>query len=185
MQGRDVRHGGAAVATVRAGGALAGPDLDAARELDRQGVAAFQAGHFENALAFFGESRRLGGPPSEIWNSARCLENLDRTEDALHAIETYLSQRGVLGEDRALAEREVEKLQTLPAPVTILSTPGGASVALDGEPLTGVTPLSVDVPPGAHTVLLRRSGYDAHAIAIVARPGTIVLVEFELVKTRK
>src|SRR5258706_16315894 len=63
-------------------GALGGSDLDAARELDQQGVRAFAAGRFREAIHFFEEARRLGGPASELWNIARCHERLDEPEES-------------------------------------------------------------------------------------------------------
>jgi hypothetical protein len=51
----------------------------------------------------------------------------------------------------ALAKKGIQQL-------SVLSTPSGATVAIDGNPL-GVTPLTVELPPGAHTALLSLRGY--------------------------
>src|ERR1700736_4580579 len=70
------------------GGSIKGSDLDAARELDQQGVRAFAAGRYREAIHFFYEARRLGGPPTELWNIARCHERLDEGEESAKAIES-------------------------------------------------------------------------------------------------
>jgi len=45
--------------------------------------------------------------------------------------------------------------------VHIETTPPGATVFIDGKPQPGVTPLDVDVPPGAHTVSFKLDKYDS------------------------
>jgi outer membrane receptor for ferrienterochelin and colicins len=41
----------------------------------------------------------------------------------------------------------------------VATTPEGASVEVDGQPVPGATPLAVTLPAGAHHVRLRRAGY--------------------------
>jgi serine/threonine-protein kinase len=49
---------------------------------------------------------------------------------------------------------------TGPQAVTIISSPGGATVAMDGRSETScTTPCSIDAPPGRHTVALTLPGY--------------------------
>jgi hypothetical protein len=73
---------------------------------------------------------------------------------------------GSLGE--ALAKKGIQQ-------VTILSTPSGATAAIDGNPL-GVTPLTVELKPGAHVALLTLRGFsDAQTRFTLAAPTPLDL----------
>src|ERR1700744_293062 len=58
------------------------PTVDAARELDQQGVRSFRAGRYADAIDYFRAAYRLGGPSSELWNIVRCREGMDDAEGA-------------------------------------------------------------------------------------------------------
>src|ERR1700733_14237479 len=77
------------------------PDLDAARELDQQGVAPFRGGRYSDAIRYFRSAYRLGAPSSELWNVARSRERMDDAETAAGAIEQYLGQQDLGPQDRA------------------------------------------------------------------------------------
>jgi hypothetical protein len=160
-------------------------DLDGARALDHQGVLAFQAGRLRDALRLFREARRLGGPPSELWNAARCHERLDEPEDAANAVDEYLAQTALSPDERAEAERERERLTGRPSMLNAITLPAGAALLLDGQPVVGLTPIAIDLPAGAHTLVMKRDGYQAKTIQLQARYGRAVIVEIELVKAGK
>jgi len=166
-------------------GALAGHDLDAARELDQQGVRAFAAGRYREAIHFFQEARRLGGPASELWNIARCYERLDEPEESARAIESYLAEPSLGTDERSDAQRELERLKTRPSTLIAVTAPAGASVAIDGQPAAGATPISIELAAGSHTVLLKHDGYKPHTVKVDARYGRGVILEIELVKGSK
>src|SRR5437763_266058 len=48
-----------------------------ARALDQQGVRAYREERYKDAIRYFEEALRLGGPPSERWNIAKCHVRLD------------------------------------------------------------------------------------------------------------
>ena len=48
--------------------------------------------------------------------------------------------------------------------IKLKTDPGGAAVFLDGDKVQGVTPLSLDVMGGAHTVRLKLEGYDEKTV---------------------
>ena len=156
------------------------PDLAAARELDQAGVRAFREGRWSDALRYFRASYRMGGPPSEIWNVARCQERLDDPEAAGAAIDRYLALADLTAQDRAEAEREVRALRARASTLTITTRPAGALVAIDGRPATGPTPLSVEVPPGLHTIAVHRDGYATARRPLEARYGRAIIVSLEL-----
>src|SRR5260370_13765526 len=51
--------------------------VDAARELDQEGVRVFRERRYADAIRYFRAAYVLGGPPSELWNIAKCKERMD------------------------------------------------------------------------------------------------------------
>jgi hypothetical protein len=165
-------------------GSLKGSDLDAARELDQEGVRAFAAGRYREAIHFFNEARRLGGPATELWNIARCHDRLDEPEESAKAIEAYLAE--TIGTDeRTDAQRELERLKMRSSTLVAITAPPGAAVTIDGQPASGATPLSAELPAGSHTVAFKRDGYAPKTVRVDARFGRGVILEIELVKGAK
>jgi hypothetical protein len=165
--------------------ARATPNIEAARELDQQGVRAFREGHFEDSIRYFRAAYRIGGPPSELWNIARCRERLDDAEGAAKAIEEYLSLRGLSAQDRAEAERDAAALRARPSILTVTTRPAGATVTIDGNRVVGPTPVSIDVRPGSHTIAVRRDGYASETQPFEARFGRAVIVSLDLARADK
>jgi hypothetical protein len=163
----------------------AAPNLDAARALDAQGIIAFERGAFRDAIQLFREARRLGGPASELWNEARCHERVDEIEEAESVIEDYLRQSELTKDERADAERELSQIRARPSLLTVTTAPPGAAAFLDGRPLAQATPLTVWMPPGQHTLVVRRAGFADEKEDLVARFGRAVIVEIDLAKATR
>jgi PEGA domain/Tetratricopeptide repeat len=161
------------------GAAASADDLERARALDQQGVRAFREGRYNDAIRYFSEALKLGGPSSERWNVARCYVKLDQPEAATEALERYLARGDLSTDDRTGARRELEELAHRRSTVTIASSPTGAFVAVDGKRV-GKTPTSVDVPAGEHTVAVQREGYPPHLERVVARYGRAIIVDARL-----
>jgi hypothetical protein len=157
-------------------------DLDAARELDQEGVRAFRDARFSDAIRYFVAAYRLGGPSSELWNVARCREHMDDPEGAATALEQYLAQRDLSTQDRVEAEHEAQWLRTRPSMLTVTTTPSGAVVTLDGRQTVGPTPVSLEIRPGAHTLVVRRDGFAIERRPLEARFGRAVIVSLELAR---
>jgi hypothetical protein len=154
-------------------------NVPAARELDQQGVRAFREGRYNDAAMYFRESFRLGGPPSELWNVGRALERLDDAEGAARAFESYVTQEKISPDERAEAQREVAALRSRTSVVTIVGHPNGTTVSVDGQ-RGGQTPLTLDLPPGPHTLTFTHEGFVSQTLSIEARFGRAILVEATL-----
>ena len=162
-----------------------GPNLDAARELDQQGVRAFREARYEDAIRDFHAARDLGGPPSELWNIARSEERVDDAERAVQVLDEYLAAPDLTPADRAEAEREKKLLATRPSTLTITTTPPGAQVTLDGQRAARTTPLSLEIANGPHTVDVRLPGYVPWTQPVEARFGRTVVVALYLARADK
>jgi hypothetical protein len=154
--------------------------LESARELDRQGVRAFREGHFADAVRYFRAAYEHGGPSSELWNVARCEEHLDDPAASVAALEEYTALSDLSAADRADARHEADALQLRPSMVTVTTRPPGATVWIDAARAPGVTPLSVLVPPGAHTLQVRRTGASAISESFEGHLGRAVIVSLDL-----
>lgn len=158
-----------------------GDDLGRARALDKEGARAYAEGRYGDAVRFFEEAHRLGGPPFELWNVAKCLLRLDQPEQAAEKLERYLETPNLPKEDRDEAAHQLDLLKKRPSTLTVTSTPSGAEVTLDGKSLDGRTPLSGTVPPGAHTVVVTSASNPPVTRRVDARYGKAVSVDAPLV----
>lgn len=158
------------------------PDLDAARELDQQGVRAFREGRYSDAIRFFRAAYRLGGPSSELWNVARSRERMDDAESAADAIAQYLAQRDLTPQDRGEADRELQALRARPSILTVITVPPGAVVTVDGKQTAGPTPVSLEVRPGPHTLAVHHDGYAIETRPLESRFGRAVIVWLDLAR---
>jgi hypothetical protein len=161
------------------------PSVDAARELDQQGVKSFRAARYVDAIEYFRAAYRLGGPSSELWNIVRCREGLDDAEGAAAAIDDYLGAKDVTAQDRADAQREAQGLRGRTSILTVTTSPSGATVAVDGKAMPGATPLSVDLRSGSHSLLIRREGYLPVSHPVEARFGRALIVTLDLGRVAK
>lgn len=161
-------------------------DLARARTLDKEGAKAYEAGRYNDAIRYFEESHRLGGPPFELWNIAKCHLRLDQPEQAAEMLEKYLATPSLPPDDREEATQQLAELRKRTSTVTIASTPSGARVAIDGRVLEGVrTPASTTVEPGPHTVTLTLPSYATYNRDIDAKYGRAIIFDAPLAKDRR
>jgi hypothetical protein len=170
-----------AVTPVSAQRRRATDDLSRARVLDGEGVKAFQEGRYNDAIRFFEEAHRLGGPPFELWNIAKCHLRLDQPEQAAEMLERYLSTKDLPPDDRKEASEQLDELRRRPSSLTVSSSPAGATVVVDGKTVdSGKTPLSTSVPPGTHTIVVQLENHAPFTRQVEARYGRAVIVDAPL-----
>src|SRR6187399_760923 len=139
----------------------------------QEGAQAYSAGRYKDAVDLFLAADQMAPSAPLSFNIARAYEKLPDDAGALRWYRDYLRRnpeaanastvRPVIA---ALAESLRKKgVQQL----TVLSTPAGATVTIDDQPL-GVTPWTGELRPGEHRLLLSLRGYaDAEkAIALAA-----------------
>lgn len=127
-----------------------------------QGVEAYSAGRFKDAVDHFLAADLLSPSAPLSFNIARAYEKLGDDSGALRWYRDYVRRAPsapnvaevgalVTEYEQRLAKKGVQQL-------TVLSTPAGATVTIDGAPV-GVTPWTGDIPPGKHKVDLTLRGY--------------------------
>ncbi len=159
--------------------------VEDARELDQEGVRRYRAGHFADAIAYFRAAHDLGGPSSELWNIVRCREGMDDLEGASNAIDEYLALKDVHPQERVDAQREAQALRARASTLTVVTTPTGATVTVDGRTAPGPTPVSLEIRAGMHTVVVRRDGYAPVTQTLEARFGRAVIVTLDLERAHR
>jgi hypothetical protein len=152
-------------------------DLVHARALDKEGAKAYAEGRYADAIRFFEEAHRLGGPAFELWNVAKCHLRLDRPEQAAEMLERYLATPNLPKEDREEASQQLEALKKRPSTLNVSSTPTGAQVSVDGKSVEGKTPVTVTVAPGVHTVTVSSPQGPPYTKQVEARYGRSIVVE--------
>jgi hypothetical protein len=155
-------------------------DLSRAREKDKEGAKAYGEGRYADAIRFFDEAYHLGGPPFELWNIAKCHLRLDQPEQAAEMLEKYLATPNLPKDDREEATQQLEQLKKRESKLTVTSSPSGANVSVDGKAVAGVTPLTLLVPAGPHTVQVSAPTGVPFTKQIDARYGRALTVDAPL-----
>ncbi len=158
-----------------------GDDLSRARALDKEGAKAYGDGRYGDAIRHFEEAHRLGGPPFELWNVAKCHLRLEQPEQAADMLERYLATPNLPREDREEASMQLGQLKKRSSTLTVSSAPSGAQVAIDGKSVEGRTPLSLSVTPGAHTVTVSSATNAPYTRQVEAHYGRAIIVDATLV----
>ena len=145
---------------------------------------AYKDGRYNDAIKYFSEAFKLGGPPSELWNIAKCHMRLDQPDQASDAYDRYLMQPGLTPQDKSEAREELEELRRRRSILTVASAPSHGTVYLDGKhgEAAGTTPFSVQVPPGTHKVEIEQKGYRTFSQDVEAKFGRAIIVDAQLEK---
>jgi tetratricopeptide (TPR) repeat protein len=142
--------------------AASGDARGRARELFERGAAAYADKRYFEAIDFFLETQRVYPTPHLAFNIAKAYDHVGNQSGALRYYREYLRSSPDAGDatevngriaalEAALAERGIQQL-------SVLSTPEGATVWLDGQPM-GVTPWTGEIAPGRYAVSVRFPGY--------------------------
>jgi tetratricopeptide (TPR) repeat protein len=149
-----------AAASSPAGGE-AGVEPSAQAHIDA-GVKAYQEGRFRDAVESFKEADRLAPSARLSFNIAKVYERMGDNRSALAAYRDYLRRLPAADNEAEVSQRVAELERALAAigvqQLSVLSTPAGATVAID-DVSRGVTPWTGELAPGVHQVSLRLDGY--------------------------
>ncbi|HEX3773770.1 MAG TPA: PEGA domain-containing protein [Polyangiaceae bacterium] len=148
-----------------------------------QGVELYRNERYADAVRFFLEADALSPSAALSFNIARAYEKLADDAATLRWYRNYLR----LNPEAANATEVRQSIQTLSLSLakkgiqqlTVLSTPAGATVAIDNRAL-GVTPLTIELKPGKHHALVTLRGFrDAATDFTLSAPAPLDL-PFEL-----
>lgn len=144
-----------------------------------EGVEAYRAARYADAVRLFLEADALSPSAALSYNIARAYEKLADDAQTLRWYRNYLRlspnaknasevQAYIHALSGALAKRGIQQL-------TIVTSPPGATVAIDGTPL-GVSPLTVELRPGTHSAQVSSRGFsDVNGSFVLPRDTPIDL----------
>jgi tetratricopeptide (TPR) repeat protein len=142
--------------------ASSGRAIETARARYKEGAQAFQQKRYKDAIDLFLEADRLASSPAFAFNVAIAYEAMGDNANTLRWLRTYLRRAPDASDRAAVEERIRTQEKKLSArglqQVTLLSTPEGATVELDGRAV-GVTPWTGEIAPGSHEVVLQLRGW--------------------------
>lgn len=129
-----------------------------------RGIEEYRAKRYKDAIDAFLLANDLYPSAAISFNIARAYENLQYPAGALRFYRDYL-RRDPGAADAAQISKRVEQLedrlrQRGVQQVTILSSPPGATLSVDGRPV-GITPWTGEILPGDHGVELALRGYQS------------------------
>ena len=128
----------------------------------KRGSELFSAGQYQKAVTAFMAADRLAPSAALSFNIALAYEKLADTSGALRWYRDYL-RRSPRAPNAAEVRARVNELSNKLSrgglqQLTIISTPGGATVIIDGRAV-GVTPFTGDLALGTHRLQLDLPGY--------------------------
>ena len=159
-----------------------------AQLLFEKGVTAYREGRFYDAVDIFLETNRLYPDPKLSYNVGKSFEGMGNQPGALRYYREYLRRlpdapdaREVEGHVHQLEQGMSQKgLQQL----TVLSSPDGALIKLDGQAV-GVTPWTGESFAGKHRYVLEAAGYQRSEGVIELDPHHASDFTFELSKAEE
>src|SRR4051812_21496637 len=128
----------------------------------KRGSELFSAGQYQKAVTAFMAADRLAPSAALSFNIALTYEKLTDTSGALRWYRDYL-RRSPRAPNAATVQARINELSNKLSrgglqQLTVISTPGGATVMIDGRAV-GVTPFTGDLALGQHRLQLDLPGY--------------------------
>lgn len=130
-----------------------------AREAYDRGRTQFGAQQYQEALASFQAAYDARPHPTVLISIAECQERLEDYRAAVTTLEKYLRDSPE-ARDRQQVQERIAAHRSRPAKLNVTSEPAGAAISVDGNPSGQVTPATIEVAPGAHTIALALEGYE-------------------------
>jgi hypothetical protein len=142
-----------------------------ARELYTLGQQMFRQGDFAGALKSFQDAYTAVPNPVVLLSIAECQVRAEQYTDALVSLTRYIDERPT-APDRAQVEAQIAKIREKPGMVTVESTPGGATIYVDGQSTGVITPADLALPPGDHVISVEPEGYSAAQQSVTVLIGS-------------
>ncbi|MCZ7677259.1 MAG: PEGA domain-containing protein [Sandaracinaceae bacterium] len=185
---RSSRGGGRAAMALALALSVAAPALAqdaperAAEHFDR-GIAFFNEGRYDAALAEFSRAYELAPAHQTLYNLARVHAALGHAVESAQAYERYLAEAGaeIGARRRREAEAALAAQRARVGRLVVRADVEGARVAVDGVDVA-TTPLAEPLPvsAGSHTVEVRAPGRESVRRAIAVAGQEEVVLEVSL-----
>jgi hypothetical protein len=168
------------------GGALSAGDLkrEEGRRHFQQGVALYEERNYAGALAEFQAAYNTAPAPTILYNIGLTYRALYRYPDAIQALQRYLvegtSDGQLTPQRREQLQRFIEEMKSLLAPITLLVTPPGARVNIDGRETNLPADGKIELAAGSHKIEVAADGHEPQQREITVVAGEAARVEMQL-----
>jgi hypothetical protein len=149
--------------------------IEEAKRTYGAGEQAYKAGDYKTAIQNFRAAQDILPTPQAGYWLAMSLKSDGQVPEAVAEFKTLLASplSDKLGPEKlAAAKAALEELNKTPGAVALSTEPAGATVSVDGEVRPGVSPLSIELPPGAHTITISMQGYQSMELELEVPPGS-------------
>jgi tetratricopeptide (TPR) repeat protein len=152
-----------------------------AKQRFEQGVADYDAGRYEQALANFQEAYRLRPHPLVNVNIANCYDKLGKPLQAVFHFERFIDAQAGTPEQRTEVVNALERLRKQIGQLLLRVTPDGATVTIDqGEQRRSPIMEAIKLEGGKHTIEVRLAGYRTLQRSVTVRGGTTLELNLAL-----
>jgi tetratricopeptide (TPR) repeat protein len=166
--------------------------IDEARQHFQEGLRFYDQGKWADAVGEFEAAKKLHPSAQLDYNIARAYDRMGDWQHALDGYRRYIDAEAFAADASAVRTRIEElKLKLKPAGpepglVRVDSTPS-ADVRVDDErgEVLGATPLSLQLPAGAHVVYLRQAGWLPISKGFTVGKGETVQLQLSLLPEPK
>jgi tetratricopeptide (TPR) repeat protein len=163
-----------------------GPEAEGnarAQPIFEQAVAAYKEGRYYDAVELFLETNRIYPDSKLCFNIARAYESLGHSAGALRYYREYL-RRTPNASDKAEVEANIHQLEIAISQrglqqMSVFSTPDGALLSIDGQPIA-LTPWTGETWPGKHRLTATHAGFIEAQQTVELAPHRSLAVQLEL-----
>jgi len=158
---------------------------DAARKAYGEGDTAFKAGDFAAAYAGFSKANELIPSVQAAYWTAKAIDGQGKVPEAIAAYDALLADPTIasLGDEKTndAKVRLADLKAKLVGEVSVITTPMGATISIDGTPQPGETPMILKLAPGPHKITLVAAGFEPKEIDVDVKGGEKAEQKLELV----
>lgn len=133
-------------------------DKKAAGAAFKKGKDAFEKKDYKEAKESFLEADEILPAATAQYYIGRSSEELGDYAEAVKYYEKAVADGKLKEEFATDAKARAEALKKKPAKVKVTSDPPGATIVVDGKPVTEKTPAEIELAPGTHKITLQSAG---------------------------
>jgi hypothetical protein len=128
-------------------------DADPFNKHVNEGLAAYQAGRYDEAIESFRAAKAMKSDPKLLYNIGRCYEKLGRLDDAIAAYQEFVNAPGTTSQERAKGFEQIKALQAEKGAREDAARPPPKPAEQPGEPHAEAPP----PPPATGSTVVAQS----------------------------
>jgi hypothetical protein len=159
----------------------ADPKMEEAKRHFAQGVALYNDGNFNAALAEFDAAYKIKQSPSVLYNIGLTQKSLFHYNEAIDSLREYLAKEKKITKDQQKAVTQlITEMKALLAEVTINVIPDGSVIKLDDRTIGQAPMKPYGIAAGNHNLEVMADGYKPQKKELVVSAGQPMTVNFKL-----